>query len=78
MVLAVALALLAGCVAGFVLALLTRGGSSKKAKKQAKVGDLIPQINLHKGFPPEEFPLRKFCKGKKVVLIGLPGAFTPT
>jgi len=78
MVLAVALALLGGCVGGFVLALLTRGRSGKKARKQAKVGDLIPQLNLDKGFPPEEFPLREFCKGKKVVLVGLPGAFTPT
>mmetsp|Transcript_1261 Transcript_1261/g.1805 ORF Transcript_1261/g.1805 Transcript_1261/m.1805 type:complete len:128 (-) Transcript_1261:214-597(-) len=45
---------------------------------QAKVGDSIPNIGLDKGFPPEKVPLFDYCKGKKVVLVGLPGAFTPT
>mmetsp|Transcript_2563 Transcript_2563/g.4397 ORF Transcript_2563/g.4397 Transcript_2563/m.4397 type:complete len:125 (-) Transcript_2563:631-1005(-) len=43
-----------------------------------KVGDPIPDVSLDNGFPPEPFPLKEFCKGKKVVLVGLPGAFTPT
>lgn len=42
------------------------------------VGDAIPSVSLDKGFPPQKFPLADFCKGKKVVLVGLPGAFTPT
>jgi hypothetical protein len=42
------------------------------------VGDKVPSVNLHKGFPPEKVPLAELCKGKKVVLVGLPGAFTPT
>jgi len=45
---------------------------------RAKVGDAIPAVSLDKGFPPEPFPVAEFCKGKKVVLVGLPGAFTPT
>mmetsp|Transcript_20006 Transcript_20006/g.54532 ORF Transcript_20006/g.54532 Transcript_20006/m.54532 type:complete len:202 (-) Transcript_20006:206-811(-) len=38
----------------------------------------IPNIGLHKGFPPEKVMMGDFCKGKKVVFVGLPGAFTPT
>mmetsp|Transcript_11301 Transcript_11301/g.26600 ORF Transcript_11301/g.26600 Transcript_11301/m.26600 type:complete len:200 (-) Transcript_11301:43-642(-) len=38
----------------------------------------IPNVGLHKGFPPEKVMLGDFCKDKKVVIVGLPGAFTPT
>ena len=46
-----------------------------------KVGDQIPEENLvvmTKKDGPQGFSLREYCKGKKIVLIGLPGAFTPT
>jgi len=43
-----------------------------------KVGDLIPDVSLDLGFPPEKVNIREFSKGKKIVLVGLPGAFTPT
>jgi hypothetical protein len=43
-----------------------------------KLGDQIPDVFLDKGFPPEKVALADFCKDKKVVLMGLPGAFTPT
>ena len=46
-----------------------------------KVGDQIPEENLivmTERDGPQGFSLREYCKGKKVVLIGLPGAFTPT
>jgi peroxiredoxin len=43
-----------------------------------KVGDMIPDVSLDSGFPPEKVNLREFTKGKRVVLVGLPGAFTPT
>jgi FKBP-type peptidyl-prolyl cis-trans isomerase len=46
--------------------------------KRLRIGDKIPDVSLDKGFPPEKVPLVDFCKGKKVVLVGLPGAFTPT
>jgi hypothetical protein len=48
-------------------------------KAAVSVGDTIPDVGLDDGFPaPKSFPLLDFCKGKKVVLVGLPGAFTGT
>ena len=46
-----------------------------------KLGDQIPEENLvvmTEKDGPQGFSLREYCKGKKIVLIGLPGAFTPT
>jgi len=45
---------------------------------KVSVGDEIPDVELDQGFPPEKVNIKEFCKGKKVVLVGLPGAFTPT
>merc|ERR1712226_1207435 len=38
-----------------------------------KVGDAIPDVNFQEGFPPEKVNLPELCKGKRVVLVGLPG-----
>jgi len=44
-----------------------------------KAGDKVPKnVDLHFGFPPEKINLAKRVAGKKVILVGLPGAFTPT
>jgi peroxiredoxin len=49
------------------------------AVSAVKVGDTIPQdVDLHFGFPPENINLSARFAGKKVILVGLPGAFTPT
>jgi len=46
---------------------------------KVKVGDAFPAgVSLDVGFPPEKLNVADFCRGKKVVLVGLPGAFTPT
>lgn len=44
-----------------------------------KVGDSVPKnVDLHFGFPPEKINLEERVAGKNVILVGLPGAFTPT
>ena len=58
-------------------------GSAPAAKRQKKdavaIGDSIPaDITLDFGFPPEKINLAERCAGKKIILLGLPGAFTPT
>jgi peroxiredoxin len=43
------------------------------------VGDSIPDnLELHSGFPPTMINVKDYVKGKNVILLGLPGAFTPT
>jgi len=46
------------------------------------VGTKIPDVELHTEFgapsADNRIMLGERCKGKKVVLVGLPGAFTPT
>lgn len=44
----------------------------------ASVGDKLPAVNLHFGFPPEMINLAEYSADKSLVLVGLPGAFTPT
>ena len=43
-----------------------------------KAGDRIPSVNLDYGFPPEKIDLAERVAKKNVILVGLPGAFTPT
>ena len=45
---------------------------------QITKGASIPNVTLDKGFPPKKVPLSEIIGGKKVVMVGLPGAFTPT
>jgi len=43
------------------------------------VDDRIPSdLTLHHGFPPQSISLDERLKNKNVLLVGLPGAFTPT
>jgi len=44
-----------------------------------RTGDAIPaHLTLDLGFPPTKVKVLEHTKGKKVILMGLPGAFTPT
>jgi len=48
------------------------------ARSFASVGDRIPDVTLDFGFPPTAVSASERCAGKKIVFVGLPGAFTPT
>jgi hypothetical protein len=39
----------------------------------------LPSVEVMQGFPDvEKINLAEYCSGKNVIVIGLPGAFTPT
>jgi hypothetical protein len=42
------------------------------------IGTAFPSVELDYGFPPEKVNLADRVKGKRVIVVGLPGAFTPT
>lgn len=46
--------------------------------KGLSVGDKFPDIEVDQGFPPEKVNLAKKYADKTFVVVGLPGAFTPT
>ncbi|KAL3916241.1 MAG: hypothetical protein SGILL_005267 [Bacillariaceae sp.] len=39
----------------------------------ASVGDKLPSVELHHGFPPKKHNLADFAKDKSILLMGLPG-----
>ena len=41
------------------------------------VGDKLPSVTLYKDSPADKVDLARLCAGKKVVMFGVPGAFTP-
>ena len=42
------------------------------------VGSTYPDVELHESFPPTKHSTKTLLAGKKVLVVGLPGAFTPT
>ena len=54
------------------------GNSAPRAASAISKGAKLPNVVLDKGFPPKKMPLSEIIGGKKVVMVGLPGAFTPT
>ncbi|CAE8626318.1 unnamed protein product [Polarella glacialis] len=63
---------------GMTVATRTAARPVLAARAFASVGDKIPDVALDFGFPPEAVSMAKRCAGKKVIVVGLPGAFTPT
>lgn len=42
-----------------------------------QVGDKVPSVDLFEKTPANKVNLASLCEGKKVVVFGVPGAFTP-
>ncbi|XP_076971965.1 peroxiredoxin-5, mitochondrial [Tamandua tetradactyla] len=58
-----------GCTCGF--------SSAAAAMAPIKVGDAIPPVEVFEGEPGNKVNLAELYRGKKGVLFGVPGAFTP-
>jgi Peroxiredoxin len=59
----------------FLVGLLSSAVTSVLA---IKVGDTLPSIELHHNFPPDKIDIADRLANKKAIIVGLPGAFTPT
>ena len=46
-------------------------------KMLVKVGDKLPNVKLFENTPANAINLAEYAAGKKLVLFGVPGAFTP-
>jgi len=55
--------------------MLRRFASTAAAKMS--VGAKFPAVTLFEGTPGGAVPMAELLKGKKVVVLGVPGAFTP-
>ena len=42
------------------------------------VGSAYPDVEIHENFPPTIVRTKDLLAGKSVLMVGLPGAFTPT
>eukprot|EP00656_Telonema_subtile_P047678 TRINITY_DN54_c0_g1_i2.p1 TRINITY_DN54_c0_g1~~TRINITY_DN54_c0_g1_i2.p1 ORF type:complete len:103 (+),score=31.61 TRINITY_DN54_c0_g1_i2:39-347(+) len=52
---------------------------AKRAKLEGITVDAkFPAVTIHTGFPPSEVDMAARLAGKKTIVVGLPGAFTPT
>jgi len=51
--------------------------SSAIANMPIKVGDKLPSVELFEGTPATKVNIADAAKGKKIVIFGVPGAFTP-
>jgi hypothetical protein len=46
--------------------------------KMIQINDKLPMIDLHYGFPPQYVNSAFYAANKNVLILCLPGAFTPT
>lgn len=53
-------------------------GGRNVAFAAIKPGDKLPMVEMHWGFPPQFINLPEYCADQNVIIVGLPGAFTPT
>ena len=62
-----------------VLALaLASAAAGPFGKKTIKVGDTVPSVEIDLGFPPSKVNVLEHTQKGTFILMGLPGAYTPT
>lgn len=49
----------------------------RNVQGNAAVGDTFPNVDVDFGFPPMKVNMKDRLAGKKTIVVGLPGAFTP-
>ena len=60
------------------LALAATAAAGPFGKKTVKVGDTVPSVELDLGFPPSKVNVLEHTQKGTFILMGLPGAYTPT
>jgi hypothetical protein len=54
-------------------------GTPPLAAFAAATPSKLPSVEVMQGFPDvENINVAEYCAGKNVIIVGLPGAFTPT
>jgi len=56
---------------------LGRAAFRTSAARMIALGDKVPAVEVDYLFPPEKVNMAERLKGKKTIIVGLPGAFTP-
>ena len=72
--------LLAAALAGSAAAFAPSVSNARSATAlNVAAGDKLPSVELFQGFPDvEKIDIAEYAKGKNMIIVGLPGAFTPT
>jgi len=70
------------CILQLITSISLAGAFSVSVNSNApaaiNAGDKLPFVDLDYGFPPQKVNVVQYCAGRSVVIVGLPGAFTPT
>jgi len=57
---------------------IARRGFKSTTPSMIAVGEKFPSVEIDYMFPPTKVNMAERLAGKKTIVVGLPGAFTPT
>eukprot|EP01135_Chromosphaera_perkinsii_P002377 Nk52_evm31s222 gene=Nk52_evmTU31s222 len=52
-------------------------GDQLKQAQRIQVGDELPSVKLFRAGLTDQIDIKEYCQKKKIIIFGLPGAFTP-
>lgn len=70
--------IVSGLVSNVAAFSMSTTGIDSGSPPAIKAGDKLPFGELDFGFPPQKVTLPSYLSNRKVLIVGLPGAFTPT